>query len=55
LPSTNPKAASDSPGDINVNKLVFYEAYDEIIEAIKREKQIKGGSRQRKDQFDSIR
>ncbi|HTA76441.1 MAG TPA: GIY-YIG nuclease family protein [bacterium] len=32
----------------NVDKLVFYEAYDEIIEAIKREKQIKGGSRQKK-------
>jgi putative endonuclease len=32
----------------NVDKLVFYEVYDEIIEAIKREKQIKGGSRQKK-------
>jgi putative endonuclease len=32
----------------NVDKLVFYEAHDEIIEAIKREKQIKGGSRQKK-------
>ncbi|HTA76656.1 MAG TPA: GIY-YIG nuclease family protein [bacterium] len=32
----------------NVDKLVFYEVYDEVIEAIEREKQIKGGSRQRK-------
>jgi putative endonuclease len=32
----------------NVNKLVFYEVHDEIVEAIKREKQIKGGSRQKK-------
>jgi putative endonuclease len=32
----------------NVDKLVFYEVYEEVVEAIKREKQIKGGSRQRK-------
>ena len=32
----------------NVNKLVFYEVHDEIVEAIKREKQIKGGSREKK-------
>lgn len=32
----------------NVDKLVYFEAYDDINEAIKREKQIKGGSRQKK-------
>jgi putative endonuclease len=29
----------------NIDKLVFYEVYDEINNAITREKQIKGGSR----------
>ncbi len=32
----------------NVTKLVFYEIFDDIDAAIAREKQIKGGSRQRK-------
>ena len=32
----------------NVNKLVYYEIADEIYYAIEREKQIKGGSRQKK-------
>jgi putative endonuclease len=32
----------------NVNKLVFYEIGDDIQIAIMREKQIKGGSRQKK-------
>jgi len=32
----------------NVNKLVYYEIYDEIVTAIEREKQIKAGSRQKK-------
>ena len=32
----------------NIDKLVFYEAYDDIINAIAREKQIKGGSREKK-------
>ena len=32
----------------NVYKLVFYEAADSIEAAIRREKQIKGGSRQKK-------
>jgi len=32
----------------NVDKLVFYEVYDDINNAIAREKQIKGGSRVRK-------
>ncbi|MFH1678921.1 MAG: GIY-YIG nuclease family protein [Candidatus Omnitrophota bacterium] len=32
----------------NVDKLVYYEAFDEIEEAIIREKQIKGSSRKKK-------
>lgn len=32
----------------NVNKLVYYEVCDYVNDAIEREKQIKGGSRQRK-------
>jgi putative endonuclease len=32
----------------NVNKLIYYEEYDDIEEAILREKQIKGGSRKKK-------
>ncbi|MGE5847424.1 MAG: GIY-YIG nuclease family protein [Ignavibacteria bacterium] len=32
----------------NVNKLVYYEAFDNPIDAIKREKQIKAGSRKKK-------
>jgi putative endonuclease len=32
----------------NIGKLVFYEAYDDINNAIAREKQIKGGSRSKK-------
>ena len=32
----------------NVNKLVYYEIHDDISEAIKREKQIKNWSRQKK-------
>ncbi|MBI2315349.1 GIY-YIG nuclease family protein [Candidatus Daviesbacteria bacterium] len=32
----------------NINKLVFYEVYEDINEAIRREKQIKGGSREKK-------
>ncbi|MBI3379301.1 GIY-YIG nuclease family protein [Candidatus Gottesmanbacteria bacterium] len=31
-----------------INKLVYYEIFDDINEAIKREKQIKGGSRKKK-------
>ena len=31
-----------------VNKLVYYEVYDYVFDALEREKQIKGGSRQRK-------
>ena len=36
----------------NVDKLVYYEAFDDIYNAITREKQIKAGSRQKK--IDSI-
>ena len=32
----------------SVNKLVWFESYEDISEAIKREKQIKGGSRKKK-------
>lgn len=31
-----------------LNKLIYYEVFDDIMNAIIREKQIKGGSRQRK-------
>ena len=33
----------------NVDKLVYYEVYDDSYNAIKREKQIKGGSRNKKE------
>ena len=32
----------------NINKLVYYEVYEDISNAISREKLIKGGSRQKK-------
>jgi len=32
----------------NITKLVYYEVYEDPINAISREKQIKGGSRQKK-------
>jgi putative endonuclease len=32
----------------NTGKLVFYECFESIVQAIKREKQIKGGSRKKK-------
>ena len=32
----------------NINKLVYYELFDHPIDAIAREKQIKGGSRKKK-------
>jgi putative endonuclease len=32
----------------NTVKLVYYECFESIVEAIKREKQIKGGSRKKK-------
>ena len=33
----------------NVHKLVYYECFEDITEAIAREKQIKGGSRKKKE------
>lgn len=36
-------------GRYNCNKLVYYEPYDQIVAAIAREKQLKAGSRRRKD------
>jgi len=39
----------------SVNHLVYYEAFDDVRDAIAREKQIKGGSRQKKiDLIDSM-
>ena len=39
----------------NINKLVYYEVFKDIYNAISREKQIKGGSRQKKiDLINSI-
>ncbi|MCL5773540.1 MAG: GIY-YIG nuclease family protein [Firmicutes bacterium] len=32
----------------NINRLVYYEIFDDVYDAISREKQIKGGSRQKK-------
>ncbi|MBI4096354.1 MAG: GIY-YIG nuclease family protein [Candidatus Levybacteria bacterium] len=32
----------------NIKRLVYYEVFEDINEAIKKEKQIKGGSRQKK-------
>ena len=37
-----------STSKYNINKLVYFEVYIDITEAIKREKQIKGGARQKK-------
>jgi putative endonuclease len=33
----------------NVNKLVYYEVFEDMLCAIEREKQIKGGSRKKKE------
>lgn len=39
----------------NLDKLVYYEQFEDITEAIKREKQLKGGSRKKKtDLIDKI-
>lgn len=42
------KSSSKFTGKYNVNKLVYYEAYNNPIDAITREKQIKAGSRAQK-------
>jgi len=48
----NPKSFT---GRYNINKLVYFEGFQEIGEAIVREKQLKGGSRQKKiDLINSI-
>ena len=42
------KLISGFTSKYNVNKLVYYEVFEDINEAIAREKQIKGGSREKK-------
>lgn len=42
------KLASGFTSKYNINKLVYFEVFEDINEAIKREKQIKGGSREKK-------
>ncbi|MFA6215212.1 MAG: GIY-YIG nuclease family protein [Patescibacteria group bacterium] len=46
------KIAEGFTSKYNVNKLVYFEETDDVAEAIRREKQIKGGSRQ--DKIDLI-
>ena len=42
------KTVSSFSSKYNLNKLVYYEVYEDVNEAIAREKQIKAGSRQKK-------
>lgn len=42
------KTASSFSSKYNLSKLVYYEIYEDVNEAIKREKQIKAGSRKKK-------
>lgn len=42
------KTADSFTKKYNVEKLVYYEIFEDITEAIKREKQIKAGSRKKK-------
>lgn len=42
------KLASGFTEKYNINKLVYYEIFNNVNNAIAREKQIKGGSRQKK-------
>ena len=42
------KVADGFTSKYNITKLVYYEVFEDINEAIRREKQIKGGSRQDK-------
>lgn len=42
------KAVAGFTSTYNVNKLVYFEVFEDIYRAIEREKQIKGGSRQDK-------
>ena len=42
------KSVSSFSSKYNLNKLVYYEIFEDINAAISREKQIKGGSREKK-------
>jgi len=42
------KSVSSFSSKYNLNKLVYYEIFEDINQAIAREKQIKGGSRKKK-------
>lgn len=42
------KIVSSFSSKYNINKLVYYEVFSSVIDAIKREKQIKAGSRKKK-------
>ncbi len=42
------KMVSSFTSKYNITKLVYYEVFNDINEAIKREKQLKGGSRKKK-------
>lgn len=42
------KSASSFSSKYNLNKLVYYEIYEDVNQAIAREKQIKAGNRKRK-------
>lgn len=42
------KIVSSFASRYNVTKLVYYEVFDSVVEAIAREKQLKAGSRERK-------
>lgn len=44
----NKKYKNSFSARYNCNKLIYYERYNNIVEAIAREKQIKGGSRIKK-------
>ena len=49
------KLAENFTKRYNITKLVYYEVFDDIENAISREKQIKGGSRQKKiDLIESV-
>lgn len=46
--NTKKKLANGFTKKYNINKLIYYEIFDDIYNAISREKQIKAGSRQKK-------
>ena len=45
------KAIKGFTAKYNVHKLVYYEKFESIFDAIDREKQIKGGSREKKEKL----